>query len=499
MVLPFYRIHDWVLRVDENKLYRQDREVSLEPRLANLLRFLADNPDTVFGRDELIESVWEGAVVTDQVVTQSIFELRKILKDGDTNPVDYIATVPKRGYKLVAPVSELEEVEVKGLTTPEESLPEEAAPVEAPFPAGPLTRSLSLRANQANRRGGRLRLLSFDLFVVLVLVALVSTLTWQQSKPHVQSVLDPELVVFRLHGGEGSEREGRLADGITRALMREVTAATPLRVQLDEAGLTGGIQPGREVSIRVARQSGGTYLDLEYRNHGVGRVMLSQQYQLGQQHVGAALAASSGDLLRALGSEHSEPGQEWPSDEGALVAMMEAYYYINSNQLESQRHGLGLLDRALQDEPDNALLLAERYLAGMVNLALGGKEEGTPLAESGQRLRGQAEGLSHGVASRVWEALALQALLEGDLSQSRQDLAQAAQHGQSVLYHILSGKLAELEGHAEMAGDAYAEAFLMEASEQTFRLCTHLGFDSNLETLAPYLYHSMTPSEVKLF
>lgn len=134
MVLPFYRIHDWVLRVDENKLYRQDREVSLEPRLANLLRFLADNPETVFGRDELIESVWEGAVVTDQVVTQSIFELRKILKDGDANPVDYIATVPKRGYKLVAPVSELDEAEVKALTAQEVAPAEEAPPAPPPFP-----------------------------------------------------------------------------------------------------------------------------------------------------------------------------------------------------------------------------------------------------------------------------------------------------------------------------------------------------------------------------
>ncbi|MDO2946991.1 winged helix-turn-helix domain-containing protein [Aeromonas simiae] len=134
MVLPFYRIHDWVLRVDENKLYRQDREVSLEPRLANLLRFLADNPETVFGRDELIESVWEGAVVTDQVVTQSIFELRKILKDGDANPVDYITTVPKRGYKLVAPVSELDEAEVKALTAQEVAPAEEAPPAPPPFP-----------------------------------------------------------------------------------------------------------------------------------------------------------------------------------------------------------------------------------------------------------------------------------------------------------------------------------------------------------------------------
>jgi len=50
--------------------------------------------------------------VTDQVVTQSIFELRKILKDGRTDATDYIVTVPKRGYKLVAPVRPLQVVSV---------------------------------------------------------------------------------------------------------------------------------------------------------------------------------------------------------------------------------------------------------------------------------------------------------------------------------------------------------------------------------------------------
>ena len=96
-----FEIHDWTLSVDDNMLCRPDREVYLEPRLVNLLRFLASNAGTVFGRDCLINEVWDGAEVTDQVVTQSIFELRKILKDGRTDATDYIVTVPKRGYKLV--------------------------------------------------------------------------------------------------------------------------------------------------------------------------------------------------------------------------------------------------------------------------------------------------------------------------------------------------------------------------------------------------------------
>lgn len=38
-----FEIHDWTLSVDDNMLCRPDREVYLEPRLVNLLRFLAHN------------------------------------------------------------------------------------------------------------------------------------------------------------------------------------------------------------------------------------------------------------------------------------------------------------------------------------------------------------------------------------------------------------------------------------------------------------------------
>lgn len=57
MVGVYFQINDWVLSVDENKLYRQDREVTVEPRLINLLHFLAEHANEVFNREELIQYV----------------------------------------------------------------------------------------------------------------------------------------------------------------------------------------------------------------------------------------------------------------------------------------------------------------------------------------------------------------------------------------------------------------------------------------------------------
>jgi len=512
-----FEIHDWTLSVDDNMLCRPDREVYLEPRLVNLLRFLARNAGTVFGRDALINEVWDGAEVTDQVVTQSIFELRKILKDGRTDATDYIVTVPKRGYKLVAPVRPLQVLSVvmadeqpasaghparverasgSDLSSPAADNDEDALPHVAPFPAGPLTRAISTHAQDARSRW---KMVSFDIFVAIVLVAIVSMLSYQHAAPQIHTMLDPNLLVFRFHSGMDDSNENvRLADGITRALMGDVAAATPLRVQFGANTLMSGIMPGKELSVRVTRQPRGTYLDLEYRNLNTNRVLFSHQYQLSRHSVHGVLQASSQDLLRALGKPEAMPGKGWPTDDASLMALMEAHYYTNNRDPVALKRGIELLEQALAHQPDQPLLLAERYLAGEALATLAGKSESERLQGIGEHLASVAQegGL---LPARVWEALTLQAILNGQQQQADYLLAQAASRGRSVLYYILLGKLAELDGSPEEAGDAYSQAFLMEATEQTYLLCQQLGFYSNMETLTPALFNAMGQSKVKLF
>jgi Tol biopolymer transport system component len=65
-----------------------------------LFTVLAERAPEVVSRDELIQEVWQGTFVSDEVLTQSISELRKALGDDPRAP-RFIATVPKRGYQLV--------------------------------------------------------------------------------------------------------------------------------------------------------------------------------------------------------------------------------------------------------------------------------------------------------------------------------------------------------------------------------------------------------------
>jgi len=68
-----------------------------------VLLVLAGRPGEVVSREELLSQVWKDVAVTDDAVTQTIAKLRHALGDTTKQP-SYIQTIPKRGYRLVAPV-----------------------------------------------------------------------------------------------------------------------------------------------------------------------------------------------------------------------------------------------------------------------------------------------------------------------------------------------------------------------------------------------------------
>ena len=128
------RVGEWLVTPSVNQISRQGRQITLEPRLIDLLMYFAQHPDEVLSRDNIIDNVWMRTIVTNHVVTQSISELRKSLRDGDEHSPEYIVTVPKRGYKLTASVVWPDETEIANSLPP---VPAPAAPDE--LPAAPVS------------------------------------------------------------------------------------------------------------------------------------------------------------------------------------------------------------------------------------------------------------------------------------------------------------------------------------------------------------------------
>lgn len=101
---PGLKVGDWYIEARANRITDGRREVKLEPKAIALLVYLAHHAGGTVSREQLFEAVWPGVVVSDDTLTQAVTKLRKAFGDDARNP-RYIETVPKRGYRLCAPVS----------------------------------------------------------------------------------------------------------------------------------------------------------------------------------------------------------------------------------------------------------------------------------------------------------------------------------------------------------------------------------------------------------
>ena len=88
------------------RIFQDDTITSLEPKVMDLLLVLAERAGQVVGKDALLELLWPGVIVGEDTLARTISKLRNALDDSAKSP-EYIETVPKRGYRLIAPVASL--------------------------------------------------------------------------------------------------------------------------------------------------------------------------------------------------------------------------------------------------------------------------------------------------------------------------------------------------------------------------------------------------------
>jgi len=94
---------NWKVVPDQCLIVGQSGEFHLEPKVMELLVYLAHHQDEVVKRDTLLSEVWQGVVVGDEALSRAVSILRAHLGDS---PKDsrYVQTIPKVGYRLVMPV-----------------------------------------------------------------------------------------------------------------------------------------------------------------------------------------------------------------------------------------------------------------------------------------------------------------------------------------------------------------------------------------------------------
>lgn len=102
-----YQLGEWRFHAELLQLERDETVVKLQPRVAGVLLQLLKNAGSPLSREELLHSVWPNMVVGNEAVSNAVKKLRQSLGDDSRNP-QYVETIPKVGYRLIADVHEIE-------------------------------------------------------------------------------------------------------------------------------------------------------------------------------------------------------------------------------------------------------------------------------------------------------------------------------------------------------------------------------------------------------
>jgi adenylate cyclase len=118
-----FQFEGFTLDFAHNSLRAADRNVQLRPKAVEVLHYLVENANRLVTKEELIQAVWPNVIVTNEVLTHCVSEVRQAIGDSQQN---IIVTVPRRGYRFTASVFRVS----ASAAVPQPALPTEPARID---------------------------------------------------------------------------------------------------------------------------------------------------------------------------------------------------------------------------------------------------------------------------------------------------------------------------------------------------------------------------------
>ena len=212
----FY-VADWLIDPSSCRISRNGEEHKIEPKAMTVLVCLAQKQGQVISREALEETAWQGMVVGYDSLASAIIKLRKAFGDSSKNPA-VIETVPKKGYRLISPVS----------TAPPQAHDSTAATNHQLQ----TNKSSAARPDLLNRKTPTVIALAVIALALLALVALVFIQNENRPTAPVSQVATGKLVIAVLPFKNLSNdiQQDYFSDGITVDLITDLSKISGLSV-----------------------------------------------------------------------------------------------------------------------------------------------------------------------------------------------------------------------------------------------------------------------------
>lgn len=212
----------FVLDPESGRLFEGGRPLPLAPKPFETLYYLASRRGHVVTKAELMERLWPGTFVTDDVLVQCVMEIRRTLGDHAKTP-RYVRTIPRKGYEFLVPVRALDE----------ERRAAEAGEPSANVVAFPSAERPAPPTGDGVRRSARLSRKGYlaGAGTALAALALAGYLArGLPREPPAPRALPGSLVVMPVHLDGPEEQSGWLRHGLPEMMQSQLGQAAGLQI-----------------------------------------------------------------------------------------------------------------------------------------------------------------------------------------------------------------------------------------------------------------------------
>jgi TolB-like protein/DNA-binding winged helix-turn-helix (wHTH) protein/Flp pilus assembly protein TadD len=337
-------------------LWRNGDRVPIAPKSFDVLAYLIEHAGRVVTQDEILAAVWSETYVNAEVLRKYILEIRRALGDRPVNP-EFIETLPKRGYRFIAPVFDENETEPPDL--PLSHATEEKGEHQT-FP--------SEQESSGKRRRWKLAITP----VLAVVAALVAYLLFARNGRDAPSLKDTSIAVLPFADMSPAKDQEYFADGLAEQLINDLAKVSGLKVvgrssafefrgkneDVHDVGRRLGVANVLEGSVR--REGNHVRITAELIKAGDGFQLWSQTYDREIKDIftvedDIALAATDALQLKLLGDDGQAVAPNLRStNPEAYQAYLQANYFLRQGPSKEE------LGKALA-YADTAIKLDEKY------------------------------------------------------------------------------------------------------------------------------------------
>jgi len=340
-------------------LLRSGRKIKLQPQPAKVLCLLATRAGELVTREQLQQETWGPDTFVDfnHGLNFSIRQIRTCLGDDPDHPV-YIETIPRRGYRFIAPVQRVDSA----------ATPLAASEVESPAWLGSQTVSTG-KVQQELLRAGKRRRYLWALAISLALLSATSMLVYRLV------VHRPITSIAVLPFNNSPAEEEYVDEGLTDGLIHDLSHLQNLKVisrasAVRFRGRTVDPQTvGRELGVgsvltgRFGKRGDNLLLAVELVDASDSRVIWSGQYSWASDRVSAIQSDIAGEIaqnlrVKASAEEQRRVAEPHSGDPEAYLLYMKGRAALYRWTAPDWNNALVYFQKATEKDPKFALAYA---------------------------------------------------------------------------------------------------------------------------------------------